>query len=296
MIDDNGFLLCTIQTNLHAGSSPPLLEWPSDVPRIVKGCKADHAIENGAKLRLSKPEQFRFSGETLISDESENIFSSEVSTIHERSNEPEDMARERRRDAERNRAAELIGSGRRVTTNTVTKTDRNKTKTTQTHGKNGWMWCAALEPASPQEWEGWHAALDPSYDHITLISSPRAFARALAAMVATQLGPRGDQRAKWTQSKPVEFITYHPSQWVFHGPVIYVDDPYSYVIGATGAIDSAVRAAFTKHKTYESQREYRFFVWAHEEPDELTVDLEVSHEMLGSLGLVQSIWLSETTI
>lgn len=280
-IDDKGSLLSTLQVNLHASILPSSIPWPFDVPRVVKGCRTKYAIEECGKLRLSKPDAFRFSGETLIGDESETIISRDVAVTGTRINEPEDVAIARIHDQERNRGAELIGSTQRVTTNTVTKTDRRTDKITETHGRNGWMWCTSLEPTTPEEWQLWKQSLDPSYDFITTIRSPRAFARALAVMVADQIGPQGDLNAKWTQAG---LVTYHPSQWVFHGPVIYIDDPYEYVSGAADTIDRALRATFSKNKTYETQREYRFFIWAHQEPSELTIDLEVSQEMMASLA------------
>ena len=229
--DDKGALLSTLQVNLHSDFLPSRIPWPFDVPRIVKSCHAKYAIEECRRLRISKPEAFRFSGETLIGDESENIVSREVAVSEKRINEPEDIAIARMHDQARNRGAELIGSTQRVIANSVTKTDRRTEKITETHGRNGWMWCTSLEPTTPEEWEVWNKSLDPSYDFITTIRSPRSFARALAVMVADQIGPQGDPNAKWTQSG---LVTYHPSQWVFYGPVVYVDDAYGYVSEATG--------------------------------------------------------------
>ena len=283
-VDDNGFLLSTLQANLQPESSSPELSWPSNVPTVVKGCRTKYAIEKCGILRLSKPETFRYSGETLIGDEFENIISREVLNSDKRINDPKDIAIAKTHDEERNRGAELIGSGRRVTTNTVTMTNSKTNKTTETHGRNGWMWCTSLEPQNLQEWENWHSSLDPSYDHITTIRSPRAFARALAVIVADQIGPQGDPRGKMTHNSSGS-VTYHRSQGVFHGPVVYVDDPYGYVIEATSVMDRALRAAFSKTKEYENQREYRFVIWAHQEPSESTSDLEVSPEMMACLNL-----------
>ena len=281
-VDDNGFLLTTYQVNLRTDSSSPGLSWPSDVPTIVKGCRAEHAITNSGSLHLTKPECFRFSGETLIGDESENIITSEVVTSDTRINEPGDIAIAKIHADERNRGAELIGSTQRVTATSVTKTSRKANKTTETHGRNGWMWCAALRPRTPDEWETWHGSLDPAYDFITTINSPRCFARALAVMVADQMGPRGNPRAELTHISS-GFVTHHPAQMIFHGPVVYSEDPYAYVTEATGMLDRALRAAFCKNTEYERQREYRFVAWANREPSEATIDLNVSQEMLASL-------------
>ena len=281
-VDDNGFLLTTHQVNLRTASCASGVSWPSDMPTIVKGSRAEHAISNSGTIRLSKPAHFRYSGETLIGDESENIISSERVTADTRINEPDDIAIAKVHADERNRGATLIGSTQRVTTTSVTKTSRKADKTTETHGRNGWMWCAALRPRTPDEWKTWHGSLDPAYDFVTTIHSPRSFARALAVMVANQVGPRGDPRSKLSHMSP-GLVTFHHGQSVIHGPVVYTEDPYSYVTDATGMLDRALRASFCKSQAYASQREYRFVAWANQEPSEVTIDLNVSQEMLASL-------------
>ena len=50
---------------------------------------------------------------------------------------------------------------------------------------------------------------------------------------------------------------------VFHGPVVYVDDPYAVCTSAMDAQSSMVRTMmpiFVKHKDYAKQREYRFVI------------------------------------
>ena len=50
-----------------------MIQWPQELPLLIRGCRAEHAIENGARLRLSKPEVFRYDGETLIGDPFEGV-------------------------------------------------------------------------------------------------------------------------------------------------------------------------------------------------------------------------------
>ena len=113
---------------------------------------------------------------------------------------------------------------------------------------------------------------------MTTIKSPRTFARQLAMITAQQIGPQG---SPVTYTHPfTKHQTEHPSVSVFHGPVAYVDDPHTYVSGAANDFERMLRAFFFKHTTYANQREYRFVVWTAAEPQEATVDLQATPEIL----------------
>lgn len=260
----------------------PLFEWPHDSPILIRGSRTEHAIENGARLRLSKPEAFRHDDGTLISDMEEGVAQLEERHVGAVTvNAPADMIRAQQRDAERSALAVAIGSNTETSTiGTRTETATSSRKT-HTYGKNGWILCASIRPSEEAEMKAWRESLMPEYDHVTTIQSPRDFARALAKMVASQLGPlgRGATLTHPLSKQP----TKHPSQSVFHGPVAYVDDPYSYVEQAANPFETMLRSVFFKHARFRDQREYRFFVWTESEPEALTIDLEVSPEMLAAL-------------
>ena len=188
------------------------------------------------------------------------------------------MERAEQVNDENNRAAQAIGSKRHTTRGAVRVT--NTTTNTNRYGKNSWIWCAAIEPSNEAERDTWIESLDSDYDHVTTIHNPRAFARALATMVARQLGPRG---AGVTYTHPSKHKTFHPSQAVLHGPVAYVDDPHAYMEDTDDPFERMVRSVFFKHRSHENQREYRFVVRAEREPEQLTIDLEVSTDMLAAL-------------
>ena len=80
------------------------------------------------------------------------------------------------------------------------------------------------------------------------------------------------------------FCTAHKSQTVYHGPVAYLDDPYRRLESASSDPELTLLLVFTKHATYRAQREYRFLVWAEDDPAEEVVDLGVSP------ALVDSMW------
>lgn len=275
LVDDGGTLIKTFAVHLGQAADH---QWPNEMPVVVKASAKPFAIAHRLTIRLSKPEEFRNQGETLISDLDEGVTRHEESSETVRVDDPADLSRAAAVDDEMNRGAEALGSTRRHAVTSTRTTNRNSTKTTHTYGKNGWIWCAAIEPGNEQEWDAWLQSLGDDYDCVTTIESPRAFARQLAMMAAQQIGPRGSPA---TYTHPfTKHQTEHPSMSVFHGPVAYVDDPHAYVSAATNDFERMLRAVFFKHTTYADQREYRFVVWTASEPEEATVDLQATPELL----------------
>ena len=273
-----------VQTHFVQLKEAPVFKWPRELPLLIRGCRAKHAIENGARLRLRKPEDLRYDDGTLIGDPFEGVTQREERHVDQAAvNDPDDMKRARQRDTEHNALAAAIGSSRRTkTTGTRTKTTTTN-RNTHTYGKNGWILCTSIRPSDETGLQQWVDSLDPQYDHVTTIQSPSDFARALAGMVASQLGPRSGPMTfthGFTKQK-----TIHPSQSVFHGPIAYVDDPYAYVASAANPFEVMLRSTFFKHTRFRDQREYRFVVWCESEPDDLTLDLAVSQAMRDSLAI-----------
>ena len=77
--------------------------------------------------------------------------------------------------------------------------------------------------------------------------------------------------------------TRHKSQFVFHGPVIYVGDPYGTIANAPSESEAMLRSVFVKRMEYRDQREYRFVIWAEEEPSGEFVHLQASMALLGAM-------------
>ena len=270
LITDDGTSISTYFVNLE---SSPEFRWPHESSLLAKGSSNRYAITNGATVHLSKPEKFRERGETLISDPNEGITRREVVQVGGAS----DLQRASKVDDEMHRGASMLQVEQRRETSHI----RTSAKTTQTYGKNCWIWCTAIAPRTDAARNSWMQSLGDDYDCINIIRNPRKFARALAAAVAEQLGARGS---------PIECrhpygcaTTEHRSQYVFHGPVAYVDDPHDYVAQGANVFQRTLRAAFFKHSDYASQREYRFVVWADTEPEELVVDLVATPDILAEV-------------
>ena len=270
LITDDGISISTYFVNLE---SAPEFHWPYELPLLVRGSSNRNAITNGATVHLSKPEKFRKQGETLISDPNEGITNREVVQVDGVC----DLNRAAEVDDEMRRGASMLQVEQQRETSRI----RTSAKTTQTYGKNCWIWCTAIASETDAVGNSWMQSLGDDYDCVNIIRHPRKFARALAAAVAEQLGARGS---------PIECkhpygsaTTEHHSQYVFHGPVAYVDDPHDYVAQGANDFQRTLRAAFFKHSDYASQREYRFVVWADTEPDELVVDLVATPDILAEV-------------
>ena len=152
------------------------------------------------------------------------------------------------------------------------------------HGTNGWLYCASVESGTPEEQAAWRKTMPAGCDAASPVRRPRAFARALGAMAAEQAGPRGRIVLLRNTVEGRSFCTAHKSQTVYHGPVAYLDDPCRRLESASSALELALLLVFVKHAAHRAQREYRFLVWAEDEPAEDVLDLDASR------ALVDAMW------
>ena len=274
-MNDAGHLISTIHVDLRDPTQQ------SPVSTLVKACNTNYAPGISKTLRISKPELFREYGENLIRDPGEGNASRET-IVPERIDHPDDLTMARLLDSERNRASELVGSS--ITTNTNTVRRSETTTRRLTSGQNWWIFCASVEPSDADETDRWQATMPDDYDHKWYIYRPREFARALASMVAEQFGPQGKpEEMKHSYDGELRLVTEHETQLVFHGPVVYVEDPYETISNARGSWDFMVRSAFVKHDRYRDQREYRFLVLTEDKTTSERLDLSVSLGMLGTI-------------
>ena len=246
--DDNDHLITSYSVDFR----DPKKQIP--IKTVIKGSREKYALESGKTIRIAKPEEFRKFGEGLIWDPEEMRFS-----------------RASEESRHKNRAGDTGRS--------------RKTTHSLTFGKNGWIYCTSIEPTSQEEKNRWrNSMLTCGYDHFSYIHRPRTFARALASMVAEQLGPR--DKVKELDSRFGDFRraqTGLSGQTVFHGPVIYADDPYEAITNVSSDFERLLLPFFLKRVKFQDQREYRFAVWAEEEPPEKFPILNISFAMLGSL-------------
>ena len=151
------------------------------------------------------------------------------------------------------------------------------------HSTNGWLYCTSIEPGTPEEQAAWRQAMPAGRDAVSPIRWPRAFARGLGAMAVEQGGPRGRIVLLRNTVEGRTFCTAHKSQTVYHGPVAYLDDPYRRLESASSALELALLLVFLKPAAHRAQREYRFLVWAEDEPAEDVLDLDVSPALVDAM-------------
>ena len=277
-IDDAGNAIATYYVDLrHPSARLP-------AATLIKSGRQEHAMEAGGTILIATPQYYRERGEGPMWDESEGR-ASRVTRESSVVDDPADLAEARLDDRELNRAVQLVGSGIKVRSTTTAVSRSTRTTNSITYSKKVWLFCTSIEPISEEEDRVWRNAMDPRYDHATYIHRPREFARALAAMVAEQLGPQGQEATMAHNFGGLgeQAPTRHKQQTVFHGPVIYVSDPYEVVSGASSDWERLLSSIFVKQDRFAPEREYRFAVWSEEEPPLEPVILNVSPAMLGSL-------------
>ena len=150
-------------------------------------------------------------------------------------------------------------------------------------GRNAWICSAFIEPETEAERAAWRDVLPAGYDAVSPIRRPRAFARALGAMVAEQVGAQGRTLMLRSAVDGQVFRTAHRSQTVYHGAVVYLEDPYRRLESASSVLEFNLLLLFMESAAHRAQREYRFAVWAQDEPGRDRVDLHVSPALLDAM-------------
>ena len=272
VLDDAGNMTGTTYIDLREeGSRPP-------ISALVKGCKREHALEDGETILISKPARFREYGENLIRDVQEGLAKEESVTVIA---ETAAQVARQRAITDMNEAREILNARIHIV-HKETHSSRNTKSKSLAYGKEWWIFCTSIMPKD-EECEAWKATLDEEYDHISKIGQPAKFAQALGRMVTEQIGPQGKDGWKTSSIEGIENArTKHRTQWVIHGPVIYTDRLYDELTRDCDERTRLVASIFTKSKEYAAQREYRFAVLT-EESDEETVILQISGMMRDAL-------------
>ena len=276
LIDDNGVVISSFYVDFRN----PMDRSP--ITTVIKGCEKQYAIETRNTIRVSKAEVFRKrEKEDLIRDPSEmKISQTKVDSVIV--DDPHDLADARLIDDEKNRAADIIGSGLRGNTRSTKRTR------TASHnfdsGKNGWIFCTSIEPDCQEEMNKWRESLPSEYDHYWCIRRIREFAKALGMMIVEQCGAQGKgANIRGSFGDLPESHTHRRNQIIFHGPVIYSDEPFNAFAEELSDVIPMLLPVFVKGLSHKGQKEYRFVIWADSEPVEKCKDLNVSLAMLGSL-------------
>ena len=274
VLDDAGNMLTTSYIDLREEDERTVIR------SLVKGCRREHALEDGETVLISKPERFREYGVALIRDEQEGFAREETVTTQPET--PEEAAK-RRATSDLNDALQLVGS-RMKSVHRIEHNRRNTQSKSFSYGKDWWIFCASIRP-DEKEWDAWRASLDEDYNHVSEIGQPALFAQALARMVTEQIGPSGkDAWLTGTTDGVAGARTKHKSQWVIHGPVVYTDKLYETIISEKDEVRRMAACLFAKPNTHAAQHEYRFVVLNGGAAGD-TVPLKISGMMRDALAL-----------
>ena len=290
VLDDAGNMLTTSYIDLRDEGERTV------IGSLVRGCRREHALEDGETVLISKPERFREYEVALIRDDQEGFAREE--TVMLEAETPEEAAK-RRATTDLNDALQLVGSGIR-SVHSVEHSRRKTQSESFSYGKDWWIFCASIRPEKAG-WDTWRATLDEDYDHVSEIGQPSKFAQALARMVTEQIGPRGkDAWLTGTSDGAAGARTKHRHQWVIHGPVVYTDRLYETIVGEEDEVRRMAACLFAKPITHAAQREYRFVVLNGGAAEE-TVLLKISGMMRDSLtptagGLVRTTPVPAETV
>ena len=253
---------------------------------LVKAGRKEHAMGKLGTIRVSKPAHFRKDGEGLILDPTETLVSRSV--VKSKRIDPSELEAERAAarefEDETRRCAAAIKA--RAWTSFTHKASQERTVERTVHltlGKNGWIYSTSVEPDDQEDIRRWRGSMSEEYDHFQPIHRRREFARALALMVAQQLGPRGKEVTLNSKFEEERFESTHRNQLIIHGPVVYTANAFDLTARAASGGERTFLPVFAKDIRYADQREYRFAIWTNEEPDEEYVDLRVSKAMRGAL-------------
>lgn len=243
-----------------------MLDERSPIGVVVKYGKAEHAIEHSNTIQLARPPYFRKEGETLIYDMGEGKVIKQTVAIREAPAAVQDEWIQSLDDALEKAAESLemtvLSKNITMTDATITDTDEH---TIEWGNSDFWLYCTAMEPTSDAQTRALLESLAPGYDHASHIPSARTFAQMLGRAYAEHYGAPYDAEDPMEHKVDGVFVgnTYHCKLGVYHGPVVYVDDPYAACTSALAGQNPMVRAImpiFVKHKDFSDQREYRFVI------------------------------------
>lgn len=202
----------------------------SPIGAVLKYGQAKYAIGQSGTIQLTRPTYFRKEGETLIYDEGEGKVIKQTIARREAPTAVQDawiqsLGNVVEKVAE---SLEMTVLRKNITMKDATITDTDE-YTVEWGNKDFWLYCAAMEPTSDAQSRALLESLDPGYDHESYIPSTRTFAQLLGRAYVEQYGAPYDAEDPMKHTVGGVFIgnTYHSKLGVYHGPVVYVEDPYT---------------------------------------------------------------------
>ena len=245
LILNEGFILdhdCNMVATVHVDFRLP--DGRSPIGAVVKYGQAKYAIEHSGTIQLTRPPYFRKEGETLIFDKGEGKVIKQTVVRREAPAAVQDEWLQSLDDIVEKAAEslEITVLSKSITMKDATITDTDE-YTIEWGNRDFWLYCTAMEPISDEQRRALVESLDPDYGHESYIPSARTFAQMLGRAYVEHYGAQyyADDPMEHTVGGVFVGNTYHGKIGVYHGPVVYVDDPYAVCTSAMAAQNSMVR-------------------------------------------------------
>ena len=288
VLDDAGNVLTTSYIDLRDEAERTVIR------SLVRGCRREHALEDGETLLISKPERFREYGVALIRDKQEGFAREEHVAVQAET--PQEAAN-RRATTDLNDALQLVGSAMKPVHRV--KHSRRKTRTESlTYGKDWWVFCASIRP-DEAEWDAWRASLDDD-----------PCRRSGSREVCPSAGENGDRAGRSARNRCMvnrdkrrggggANEAQEPVGHSWAGR-LHLDRLYDMLTGEEDEVRRMAACLFAKPMTHAAQREYRFVVLNGGVTEE-TVQLKISGMMRDALtqtegGLIRPSPAPEETV
>ena len=266
---DAGQLLIVQYVDVGASSG----DWEHVV--LVKGIEAEYSLAHSSTIRISSPNRFQDLGETLIRDEQEGRAQNRTEE-----SEKNEYVEERREQEE---ALHQLGVSN-VCLGSQNSWNSQHQAESYAFGAGSWIFCAAIQPTSDDEWTRLRNKLPPTYNDYTTIHQPRKFAQALGLMFLDQIGPNAKNgRFTHHSSGTKSIVSLHDTLKVMHGPVLYTEDVYHFLNSHQDSALAKIYPLFVKDVEHRDQREYRFVIVGNDDLQRECRDIVVSGMMRDSL-------------
>ena len=143
-----------------------------------------------------------------------------------------------------------------------------------------WIFCTSMKPATVGQARELGRRVSKDYESLTVISDPSEFARELGATFGTYLEDTDlrldglDIMARYMVKPELGEMVV----WVYHGPVVYTDDPAA-IVESYPQERRALIVPFLKRCQYAYQQEYRFVAATLGDAKEQVLRLPVSDDL-----------------
>ena len=222
---------------------------------FAKATEPRFELSTMESIRLSRPGVFRNTGEVLIKDEQEGLARRETRQTVQGAEQESIQAKKRVRALN---AALQLGESK-ISLNETRKVESTEAQAEwMTFGTDWLIYCTSILPA-PEEEEAWRWTFPASYTSLSRIYRPTQFAQALGIRVCEHIGATGKAaplHGTFYGFKTME--THRTPQLVVHGPVLYVDDPFTCIAETEVGWPRICSMIFVKSRVYAAQKEYRF--------------------------------------